>query len=83
MLLRQAYCRLFVSLTVASCPASLWLLTRLTACLFVSLTVASCPASLWLTDQAYCMLLRQAYWRLFVKLPAAYRLACLWLITAC
>jgi len=38
MLLRLAYCRLFVSLTVASLPAYLWL-----------------------TDQAYCVLLRQAY----------------------
>jgi len=58
-LLRQAYCRLFVSLT-ASCPASLWL-TDQAYCmllrmaywrLFVSLTVASFPAYLWLTDQA-------------------------------
>ena len=49
MLLGKAYCRLFVSRTVASCPAYFWLtdqayciLLRLAYCrLFVSLTVAS------------------------------------------
>ena len=63
MLLRQAYCRLFVSLTVAPCPSSLWLTDQAYCSLFVSLIVASCPTYLWLTDQAYCMLLRQAYCR--------------------
>jgi hypothetical protein len=46
MLLRLAYQRLFVSLTVASCSAYLWLFDQAYCRLFVSLTVASCPAYL-------------------------------------
>jgi hypothetical protein len=61
MVLRQAYCRLFVTLTVASFLAYLWLTDQAYCRLFVSLTVASFPAYLWLTNQAYCMFLRLAY----------------------
>jgi len=68
---RLTGCRLFVSLTVASCPAYLWLTDQACCRMFVSLTVASCLAYLWLTDQAYCMLLRLAYCRLFVSLTVA------------
>jgi len=64
---RLTACDLFVSLTVASLPAYLWLTDKA----YCRLLALLCPAYLWLTNQTYCVLLNQAYCGLFVSLTVA------------